>query len=203
MVFSPDGQTIYCEYEGNVKIVSVNDPSIASDLFEAEAYEAVSCFCLHPDGQQLVVATAMFSLRHWDLRSKTTSRNIKAHKMPILCMEYDSSGTLVATGSADRAVRVFDVLKAHCTHSFTGHTDLVRTVLFQGLFLFTSSDDCSVRAWDLSSSTPAAVLKDHVALCTQIAFSPDGRYMASVGRDKVRPRSLNTQISRIPDLQTR
>lgn len=174
-----------------MKIVSVSDPSQITNLIDdEEAYEKISTFCVHPNNKEMVVATAKFSLRHWDLETKTCLRNIKAHKMPILSMEYDSTGTLVATASADRTVRVWDIAKGFCTHSFTGHTDLVRTVCFQvqdkKLRVLSTSDDASIRIHDLNQNATVAVFNDHVGLPTSLAVAKSGSLLVSAGRDKVR-----------------
>eukprot|EP01031_Cornospumella_fuschlensis_P043773 gene43773-53531_t len=189
IVFSSSEDILFSEFDGNVKIVSVKDPSQISNLVDdEEAYEKIATFCIHPSKREIVVATAKFSLRHWDLESKTCIRNIKAHKMPILCMEYDSTGTLVATGSADRTVRVWDIAKGYCTHNFTGHTDLVRTVLFQvvdkQLYLLSTSDDASIRIFDLAQSSTVAVFNEHVGLPTSLAVGKSANVLISAGRDK-------------------
>ncbi|RYH00624.1 hypothetical protein EON65_49010 [archaeon] len=181
---------LFSEFDGNVKIVSVRDPSQITNLIDdEEAYEKISTFCIHPSKNEIVVATAKFSLRHWDLESKTCIRNIKAHKMPILCMEYDNTGTLVATGSADRTVRVWDIAKGYCTHSFTGHTDLVRTVSFQlqdkKLRVLSTSDDASIRIHDLTQNATVAVFNEHVGLPTSLVVTRNESVLISAGRDKV------------------
>lgn len=119
------------------------------------------------------------------------TRTIRAHRMPILCMEYDPTGTLVATGSSDRSVRVWDITKGYCTHSFTVHTDIVKTVTFhpdpQRLQLFSTSDDNTIAMYDLRDQQCVAQFKDHFSLPTSLAFSPDGYILVSSGRDKVSP----------------
>jgi U3 small nucleolar RNA-associated protein 13 len=77
-----------------------------------------------------------------------------------------------------------------CTHSFRDHTDIIRTVTFhpdpQRLLLISTSDDNTVRVFDLRDSKCVAVFRTHVSLPTAVAFSPDGYLMASCGRDKVK-----------------
>ena len=45
-------------------------------------------------------------------------------------MDYDASGSLVATGSADKTIRVWDISNGYCTHSFRDHSDIVHYVKF-------------------------------------------------------------------------
>ncbi len=169
----------------------MDDPSDAYSLLDDEEdHAAISSFAMHPNGKEIVVATSKFNICHYNLEDKSMTRTIRAHRMPILCMEYDPTGTLVATGSADRTVRVWDIVKGYCTHSFTVHSDIVKTVYFhpdsQRLQLFSTSDDNTIAMYDLRDSQCVAQFKDHFSLPTALAFSPDGYTLVSSGRDKVR-----------------
>jgi KaiC/GvpD/RAD55 family RecA-like ATPase len=68
----------------------------------------------------------------------------------------------------------------------TGHTGPVGRVVFSpnGLFLASSSDDHTVRLWDLGhpGATPV-VLPGHEDSVRSVAFSPDGRTLASGSDD--------------------
>jgi U3 small nucleolar RNA-associated protein 13 len=151
--------------------------------------DVISMFCLHPNGEEAVIATQRSLIQHWNLKEKTLQRSMKGHSMPILAMTYDSTGTLVATGSADRSVRVWDIEKGFCTHSFREHTDVVRFAMFhpnpdQSL-LISAADDNSIRLWDLINSTCIATFKEHISPPRAISISPNGYMLMSAGLDQV------------------
>ena len=169
--------------------------------------EAFTTFALHPDGLSVVTASRNLLVRRWILSAAPTStapveisceRSWKAvHRLPAVCMEFDATGTLVATGSGDRAIMVYDVVRGYCTHNFRGAggsgsiAGVVSAVRFsevagRGLQLFSCSDgDSSVRVWDLTTSTLVAQLNGHASTVSDIAFSPCGRVLLSAGRDQI------------------
>ena len=110
--------------------------------------------------------------------------------MPILCMSYDPSGTLIATGSADKTVKVYDIEKGHCTHLFRSHSDVIQRLYFHPdlnqLKLFSSSDDHSICVYDLRDSECIAIYKEHYRLPTSLSITDNGYILASGGKDKVR-----------------
>ncbi|CAN0052238.1 unnamed protein product, partial [Choristocarpus tenellus] len=99
------------------------------------------------------------------------------------------SGTLVATGSSDRTVKVFDVERGYCTHNFKGHTGIVSVVAFhpaeERLLLLSGSEDASIRVWDLSKQACAGVLLGHMSTVTSLAFLDGGNQVITGGRDRV------------------
>ena len=46
---------------------------------------------------------------------------LQGHRAPVLHMAVDGSGGLLATASADKSAKVWDIEGGFCTHSFTGH----------------------------------------------------------------------------------
>lgn len=101
----------------------------------------------------------------------------------------DSTGTLVATGSSDRTVKVWDVPGGYCTHNFRGHTGVLTAVTFHPetnkAVLVSAAEDCTVRVWSLQNQSCIAVLTKHMATPTCMAFSGDGRTLLTGGRDQV------------------
>jgi U3 small nucleolar RNA-associated protein 13 len=234
---SDESNLVVCMNDENIKILdwSTGGKKYSHSLLndEDENRELVHNFCLHPNGAELVIATSTGLLRHYRAtisggitvegngggssqeESQTPRlqweqvRAIKAHTMPIQSMSYDPSGTLLATGSADRSVKVWDVERGYCTHSFRGHTDMIQMVQFedprtgdeidaslgvegvlsQGLRLFSTAMDCTVRVYDLNESKCVATHSDHLSVCTALstaARSKNPYLLATAGRDKVR-----------------
>ena len=83
----------------------------------------MTALALSPDGRLLFAASRSLQLRCWSLDSDAVQplRSFRGHKAPVADMAVDSTGSLLATASADRSVRVWDVDGGFCTHSFTGH----------------------------------------------------------------------------------
>ncbi|KAH9115565.1 hypothetical protein AeMF1_010380 [Aphanomyces euteiches] len=154
-----------------------------------EEKEAILSFALRPKHNQIVTASRNSLLRLWDLDSKTCIRTIKTTDSPILTMDFDPTGTLLATGASDRCVKVYDIEKGFCTHNFKKHSGIVTLVKFhpdaKRLQLVSASDDTTVRVWDLVAQKEVACVKDHMSPATTFDFSIDGYTMLTSGRDKV------------------
>eukprot|EP00750_Incisomonas_marina_P009922 INCI16184.1.p1 GENE.INCI16184.1~~INCI16184.1.p1 ORF type:complete len:855 (-),score=123.66 INCI16184.1:1419-3902(-) len=189
----PDMKRLACQFDDTVKILDVASGQVElslKDLDPSLAAETFVSFALHPNGVEMVSASKNGLLRHWNLDERRCVRVWKsAHSSPVLSMDYDSTGTLVATGGSDKTVQVWDVEKGYATHHFRGHSGIVHLVKFhpdpRHLLLFSLSDDCSVRVWDLNRHKCGATITDHLSPATSVVFSPDGQTFVTGGRDGV------------------
>lgn len=112
---------------------------------------------------------------------------MQAHKAPVADSTFHPSGGFVATASAVREVRVWDVDAGCCTHCFSAHKGIVLRVLFHSHqpILATSGDDGLVNLWDLQKKKLAAKLCGHVSAVTALAWAAGETHLLSAGRDKV------------------
>jgi U3 small nucleolar RNA-associated protein 13 len=190
---SKNEEFIACMCRGDVCFWSMATGEVIKflqeDLEDEDEKEAIITFALHPDNKQIVTASQNLLLRTWDIETGKCTKSLKAHERPVMSMDFDSTGVLVATGSSDRTVKVWDIEKGHCTHNFKGHEMVVNTVKFHPdinrLQLVSCSDDNSVMVWDLATMTCAAHLTDHMSTVTSVIFSTDGWTLITAGRDKV------------------
>eukprot|EP01041_Mallomonas_annulata_P003782 gene3782-7509_t len=189
--FIEGGDKVACLHDDNVKILSWDSGTVEDTLLKGddESRELVSCFCIHPSKNEVVIATQNHLLRHYSLDEKECLRSIRTPHMPVQAMDFDPTGTLVATGSSDRSVRVWDISQGFATHSFKDHTDIIHLVKFHHdphqLKLFSTSDDFTIRIYDLYEKSCIACFRDHMSIPTSICISADGYILASAGRDKV------------------
>ena len=167
-----------------------------NDEDEQPPLDAILSFCVNPHKGELVTSSRSLLLRQWalDLAESPTgprvrcTRALKGHTEPTLALDYDPSGTLVASGSSDRTARVFDTRGGFATHNFK-HPSTVTLVKFhpdaRRLVLVTCADDLNVRLWSLHDKACVATLGNHLSAVTAISFTHDGDTMATGSRDKV------------------
>ncbi|KAJ2401475.1 Mitochondrial fission protein [Coemansia sp. RSA 2559] len=74
----------------------------------------------------------------------------KGHYSGITAIDCDPVMGILASGSLDTQVRVWDMETTECKHVISGHNDVIRGVQFYERFLLTASNDSRVRMWDLS-----------------------------------------------------
>lgn len=119
-------------------------------------------------------------------------RTVKAHESPVIVMTIDPTSTLVATGGAEGAVKVWDLAGGFATHSFRGHAGMISSLKFWGfqgskqwLLASASDQDYKVRVWDLVKRKSIASFEYHDSVVRGLDFSIDGKVLISGGRDKV------------------
>ena len=119
---------------------------------------------------------------------------LTGHTSAVDSVAFSPDGHTLASGSADRTVRLWNVTDpAHPTPlgpPLTGHTDAVFAVAFSpdGHTLASGSADQTVRLWNVTDPahpTPLGPpLTGHTNTVYAVAFSPDGHTLASGSADK-------------------
>lgn len=124
------------------------------------------------------------------IASGEVERSWKAHTSPILAMAAHSTLALLATGSADHSVRVWNSTQGFCTHNFKGaHGGVLTAVRFHPdaarAEVFSAADDGSVAQWSLADSRLVRTFKSHVSSVRSLDVSPDGLHLVTAGRDQI------------------
>jgi len=123
-------------------------------------------------------------------------QQLKGHTSPVQSCTWSSDGALLATGSSDSTVRLWDAEGA-LVKELTGHTESVNWVAWSpsGQLLASASDDATVRLWgqngdlvhELTGHTPNKRRYDGLYTIlggvTCVAWHPDGEILTSASKD--------------------
>jgi WD40 repeat protein/tRNA A-37 threonylcarbamoyl transferase component Bud32 len=149
-----------------------------------------------PDGHQLASQTSSFAggidARIWDVTTRD-QRAVRCHRGQVYHVTVSADGRRVASGSQDLGVCLTDP-RTGDSRRLDGHVGAVFRVAFSpdATQLASASLDGTVRLWDLTScaaslgaacAPTARVLAGHRGAVWSVAFSPDGRHLASTGAD--------------------
>ena len=127
---------------------------------------------------------------------------MEGHKDVLTPVVFSPNGKLLASGSDDTTIKLWDPVSGHELMTLTGHKDFVESLAFSpdGRFLASGSKDSTVRLWEVGSldtanssggtaKSPAqpitewTVFKGHTEGINSVAFSPDGKTLASASSD--------------------
>lgn len=110
---------------------------------------------------------------------------LEGHSAAVLSVAFSPDGALVASGSVDNSVRMWQVNGGALLHTLRGHPFPVRAVRFSpsGALLATGSTDGIIRLWSVADSSLKFSLEGHAGWINGLAFSRDGQTLVSSAQD--------------------
>ncbi len=113
-------------------------------------------------------------------------RTLNGHKDWVQSVAFSPDGKWLASASADRSIKVWDVVTGAPLGTLRGHEGAINALAYspEGKWLASASDDGSVRLWDGFSGGQRAVLQGSNGSLFAVAFSPDAKLLAAAGRDR-------------------
>ncbi len=104
----------------------------------------------------------------------------------VVTIAFSPDGCRLASGTADKAVKVWDVETGYLQITLSEHKNWVTSVAFSsdGRLLASGSGDMRVNVWEMETGQIQYTLSKHKDWVTSVTFSPDNRHLASGSRDK-------------------
>lgn len=107
------------------------------------------------------------------------------HSSKVVSVAFSSDASLLASGSDDSTVKVWDTETGRCLHTLTGHSLRVNTVALSpnSSRLASGSSVGTIRIWDPVTGRCLHTLNEHTKRVNMVAFSPDSSQLASGSKD--------------------
>ena len=110
---------------------------------------------------------------------------LEGHTAEVLSLDFSPDGNLIASGSVDNTMRIWDVRQARLMRTMHGHPFPVLSLKFtpNGSFIVTGSTDGIGRIWRVSNGDLVGDLQGHAGWLNSLDISLDGGLIATCADD--------------------
>jgi tetratricopeptide (TPR) repeat protein len=120
----------------------------------------------------------------WDSRNRALKYSLKGHYDAITSLAFSSDGRLLASGSKDKTIMLWDLRNGQrLGKPLEGHDGEVKAVAFnpRQRQLASNSSDNTVRLWDPNTQEQLAAFPNDTGYSSGVlSFSRDGNYLATI-----------------------
>ena len=98
---------------------------------------------------------------------------------------FSPNGKLIASGSGDKTIKIWDVTNGQLLHTLDGHTYSVRSVCYSpnGNQIASGSEDLTIKIWNVTNGQLLHTLNGHTGSVNSVSYSPNGNQIASGSGD--------------------
>lgn len=108
-------------------------------------------------------------------------RTLSGHLDVVKSIAISSDGQIIASGSYDKTIKLWELKTGELLHTIAGHKQRVTCVAISpdNQTLVSSSEDTTIKLWTLGSGKLKQTLAGHSGRVRCIAFSPNGQILIS------------------------
>ncbi|MDJ0695610.1 myosin kinase [Mastigocoleus sp. MO_188.B34] len=171
------------------KISSIAERLFSQNNHEAALTEAIKAAKLlqknilrpwiAPETRMQVISTLNQTVYGYQIKT------LKGHLRDIISVNFSPDGSLVASGSGDFTIKLWNPNTGEEIKTLSGHKSAVIDVAFSpdGKTLASGSADRTLQLWNLDTGEVIETFTGHSSRVISVAFSPDGKIIASGSGD--------------------
>jgi serine/threonine protein kinase len=126
--------------------------------------------------------------------------NLDSHNGFVYTIQFSPDGKILASGGADRKIKLWNTDTGKIIYTLDGHQDVVTAIQFMpnGKILASGGTDRTIRFWDLEHKQLLKTIEAHEQKIHALAISQDGKIIISGSSDRtVQIRQLGTTTHHI------
>jgi WD40 repeat protein len=190
VAFSPDDKTLAVGVKDAVQLIDVESKAIRHELNTKSGQ--VKALAFSPDGKLLLVGSYQRA-GLWNPESGELVHDLKGHRAYVTSVAFSPEGSRVATACEDETVRVWKIGEPTPTLVVKGSGLPATGVAWSpngSLLAVALGDDTrptkqgKVIVCDATTGAIQNEFELHTKAATGVAFSPDGKFVASTGLDE-------------------
>ena len=114
------------------------------------------------------------------------THTLEGHKSWVSAVAFNPRFAILASGSLDDTVNLWDINTGNLMRSLTGHQRGINGLSFspKGQVLASCSDDDTIRIWNVATGSPLHIFKGHHHDVTSVAIGQRGSLLISGSEDR-------------------
>lgn len=151
------------------------------------------CLFAPNDSGRMCSGAGDSTARIWDCNTHTPFKTLSGHTNWVLCVSYSPCGTMIATGSMDNTIRLWDAATgAALGNPLLGHSKWISILTWEPLHLVkvgelprlgSGSKDGTVKVWDTTRRVCMATMSGHTNAVSCVKWS-GSNILYSASHDK-------------------
>ncbi|KAJ3789252.1 U3 small nucleolar RNA-associated protein [Lentinula aff. detonsa] len=175
-----------------------SDPSRCKGLMTLKAHDKdINSLDVAPNDRLLVSGSQDRTAKIWSITYNSSQKSLsgsitllgvcKGHKRGVWTVRFGKEERVLATGSGDKTVKLWNIDDFSCVKTFEGHTNSVLRVDFlnAGMQMVSSASDGLVKLWNVREEECVATLDNHEDKVWALAISADEKTIISGAADSV------------------